>query len=139
MNVDRLQKQLIRHEGLKLKPYRCTAQKLSIGVGRNLEDVGISKDEAMTLLANDIDTVSDQLNTSLPWWKTLDDARQEVLANMAFNMGISTLLTFRNTLTAIKSGAYKDAAALMLQSKWAAQVGNRAKELAAQMESGKCI
>ncbi len=138
MNRERLKKALVRHEGLRLKTYRCTAGKLTIGVGRNLDDVGISEPEAMVLLENDLDSVSKDLTRTLPWWTSLDDARQEVLANMAFNMGIGTLLTFKNTLQAIKEGRYKEAAAMMLQSKWATQVGNRAKELAAQMESGKC-
>lgn len=138
MNRERLKKALVRHEGLRLKTYRCTAGKLTIGVGRNLDDVGISEPEAMVLLENDIDSVSKDLTRTLPWWTTLDDARREVLANMAFNMGIGTLLTFKNTLQAIKDGKYAEAAKMMLQSKWAAQVGNRAKELAAQMETGKC-
>lgn len=139
MNRERLKKALVRHEGLKLKTYRCTAGKLSIGVGRNLDDVGITEPEAFVLLENDIDAVSKDLTRNLPWWATLDDARQEVLANMAFNMGIGTMLTFKNTLQAIKEGKYAEAAKMMLQSKWATQVGNRAKELAAQMETGKCI
>lgn len=139
MNLERLRRALVRHEGLKLKTYRCTAGKLSIGVGRNLDDVGISETEAMVLLENDINGVVRDLDRAIPWWAGLDDARREVLANMAFNLGLPTLLTFRNTLAAIKDGRYKEAAALMLQSRWATQVGNRARELAAQMETGRCI
>lgn len=139
MNPERLRRALVRHEGLKLKTYRCTAGKLSIGVGRNLDDVGISETEAMVLLENDINGVVRDLDRAIPWWAGLDDARREVLANMAFNLGLPTLLTFRNTLAAIKDGRYKEAAALMLQSRWATQVGHRARELAAQMETGRCI
>jgi len=137
MNRDRLKKALVRHEGLRLKPYTCTANKLTIGVGRNIQDNGISEAEAMLLLENDIDAIVRDLNRALPWWQQLDEARREVLANMVFNMGIGTVLTFKNTLAAVRAGDYKKAAALMLQSKWATQVGNRAKELAAQMETGK--
>ena len=137
MNRERLKKALVRHEGLRLKTYRCTAGKLTIGVGRNLDDVGISEAEAMVLLEGDIDAVIKGLDYALPWWTSLDDARREVLANMAFNLGLKTLLTFKNTLAAIQAGRYKEAAERMLQSKWASQVGNRAKELAAQMETGK--
>lgn len=137
MNRDRLKKALVRHEGLRLKPYTCTANKLTIGVGRNIQDNGISEAEAMLLLENDIDAIVRDLNRALPWWQQLDEARREVLANMVFNMGIGTVLTFKNTLAAVQAGDYKKAATLMLQSKWATQVGNRAKELAAQMETGK--
>lgn len=139
MNIDRLKKALVRHEGLKLKPYTCTAGKLTIGVGRNIQDVGISNEEAMMLLNNDIENIVKDLNRALPWWQNIYDCRKEVIANMVFNMGISTVLTFKNTLQAVKDGKYSEAAKMMLQSKWASQVGNRAKELAAQMETGKCI
>lgn len=139
MNLDRLRKALVRHEGLRLKPYTCTAGKLTIGCGRNLQDNGITEAEAMTLLDNDIDAVMRDLNRALPWWQTLDDCRKEVLANMAFNLGLPALLTFKHTLASIQAGRYKEAAERMLQSKWAQQVGDRARELAAQMESGKCI
>lgn len=137
MNRERLRKALVRHEGLRLKPYTCTANKLTIGVGRNIQDNGITEPEAMLLLENDIDGVVRDLNRALPWWQKLDDARREVLANMVFNMGIGTVLTFKNTLAAVQAGDYKRAASLMLQSKWATQVGNRARELATQMETGK--
>ncbi len=138
MNVERLKKALVRHEGLKLKPYTCTAGKLSLGVGRNLDDNGISESEAMLLLDNDIKAITRDLDRMLPWWSKMDDCRREVLANMAFNLGLPTLLTFKNTLASMQAGDYKDAAAQMLKSRWATQVGNRAKELAAQMETGKC-
>ena len=137
MNRERLKRALVRHEGLRLKPYTCTANKLTIGVGRNIQDNGITEAEAMVLLENDIDSVARDLTRALPWWQQLDDVRREVLANMVFNMGIGTVLTFKNTLAAIQAGDYKRAASLMLQSKWATQVGNRARELATQMESGK--
>ena len=65
--LEKLKEQLIRHEGLRLKPYRCTANKLTIGVGRNLDDVGISEDEALILLENDIIKVQRQAE-NFPWF-----------------------------------------------------------------------
>lgn len=131
-----LRRQLIRHEGLRLKPYKDTVGKLTIGVGRNLDDVGISEQEAMSLLDNDIDRARIDLLKVLPWVKNLDSVRQDVLLNMAFNMGIGGLLTFKNTLAAIQNGDYADAADRMLESKWATQVGLRASELSQMMRSG---
>ena len=58
--VKRLKDMLIRHEGLKLKPYLCTAGKLTIGVGRNIQDRGITYQEAMMLLENDIRLIKAQ-------------------------------------------------------------------------------
>ncbi len=135
--IESLRNQLIRHEGLRLKPYRCSAGKLSIGVGRNLDDNGISKQEAFCLLDNDIASSTAGLLQALPWVKDLDEARRNVLINMTFNMGITTLLTFKNTLSLIKGGRYEEAAKNMLLSKWAMQVGSRAVELARIMEEGK--
>ena len=86
--------QLMRHEGLRLKPYRDTVGKLTIGIGRNLDDVGISRDEAMVLLKNDIDKTITALREHLPFYDSLSEARRNVLANMAFNMGIRGLLDF---------------------------------------------
>jgi lysozyme len=77
------------------------------------------------------------LDRNIPWWRQLNDARQDVLVSMAFNMGWPTLSTFRNTLAAIKAGDYERAAVGMLASKWASQVKGRASRLAAQMRTGE--
>lgn len=130
-----LTEQLVRHEGLKLTPYFCTANKLTIGVGRNLEANGISKAEAMFMLENDIVKVMNDLDEHLPWWKELSTVRQHVLIDMAFNMGIFGLLKFQKTLQAIKEERYADAAAEMLDSKWSKQVGHRSLALSRAMES----
>lgn len=129
--------QLIRHEGLRLKMYVDTVGKTSIGVGRNLDDVGISEEEAMFLLGNDIEEKEKQLNAALPWVINLDRPRYYVLANMCFNMGIGNLLLFEKMLRFVEEGNYRKASVEMLNSKWSSQVGNRAKELAKQMETGK--
>lgn len=136
MNLDRLKQRLMTDEGIKQFPYKDTVGKLTIGIGRNLDDVGISQSEALYLLGNDIQRVSGQLDTKMPWWKQLDDVRQEVLVNMAFNMGIAGLLTFKDTLKAIFERRFDDASELMLKSKWAGQVGHRAVVLAQMMETG---
>lgn len=133
---EQLTKQLIRDEGLRLRPYKDTVGKVTIGIGRNLDDVGISHDEALVLLGNDIEKASAALRTQLPWTVNLDDARQGVLVNMTFNMGIGTVLKFKETLAHIQAGDYAAAASGMLQSNWAKQVGPRADRLANQMRTG---
>jgi lysozyme len=136
LNRELLKDELKRDEGLRLKPYRCTAGKLSIGVGRNLDDVGISETEALVLLDHDIEKVIAQLNYHLAWWHKLSEPRQRVLINMTFNMGIGTVLTFKKTLALIETGKYPESAKAMLQSRWAKQVGERANRLAKIMELG---
>lgn len=136
MNREKLKEQLLTDEGLRLKPYKCTAGKTSIGVGRNLDDVGISKAEAMVMLNNDIDNCARDLDKALPWWRELDDARQNVLLNMCFNLGINRLLGFKKTLGLMQAKRYDAAAAEMLDSKWADDVGLRAARLARVMRTG---
>jgi lysozyme len=133
MDIEALKNQLILHEGLKLEPYECTAGKLTIGVGRNIEDIGITEDEARYLLDNDILRVCDELDRNLPWWRDLSDARQRVLVDMVFNLGISRFMQFQNTIAAIESGDYDLASKEMLDSRWSNQVGNRAKTLSRMM------
>jgi lysozyme len=133
MDIEALKNQLILHEGLKLEPYECTAGKLTIGVGRNIEDIGITEDEARYLLDNDILRVCDELDRNLSWWRDLSDVRQRVLVDMVFNLGISRFMQFQNTISAIESGDYDKAAEEMLDSRWAKQVGQRAHRLANAM------
>ena len=136
--MDRIKEQLVRHEGLRLKPYRCTAGKLTIGIGRNLDDCGISQAEAYVMLINDIMNCEKQLQAKIPdIYNGLDEVRKSVLLNMCFNLGISGLLGFKNTLEFIKVGDWERAANNMLVSRWAKQVGRRAIELSELMRKGK--
>lgn len=139
MAVDRtaMTRQLRLHEGERLKPYRCTAGKLTIGVGRNLEDRGITAQESAMLLANDIAREERALFEALPWVSGLDEVRQRVLLDMAFNMGMGSLLQFKLTLGAIQAGQYEQASKMMLDSRWAKQVGQRAERLSRMMATGK--
>jgi len=137
MNKLLLEAQLHLHEGSRRFPYRDTVGKLTIGVGRNLDDRGLSDDEISYLLQNDIRLVQEDLDRSLPWWRQMDEVRQRVLADMCFNLGISRLLLFRNTLKAMKEGDYELAASGMRNSLWFKQVGGRAIRLVKMMETGE--
>ena len=127
---------LIRHEGLRLKPYRDTVGKLTIGVGRNLDDVGITRDEARFLLENDIARADVELRRSFLWFPVRNRVRNAVLINMVFNLGISRFKRFKKLIAAIDSSDWDLAAKEMLDSKWAHQVGRRARELAKMMREG---
>lgn len=133
--MKRLIAMLQRHEGLRLKPYKCTAGKLSIGYGRNLDDMGISEIEAMVMLRHDIEQCYQELSM-FSWFEDLDQVRQEALIDMLFNLGLPTFLEFKKTLKFVAEGKYSQAAEEMLRSKWADQVGDRAKELAYMVDTG---
>ena len=128
-----LTKQLIKDEGIELFPYMCSEKKLTIGVGRNLESNGISEAEAMLLIENDIDRCVIQLKSKLPYYFILPENVKIVLLNMCFNMGVNGLLKFKKTLKYIENKEYKEASIEMLDSKWAKQVGRRAKRLSKQL------
>ena len=103
--LNRIKAQLVRHEGLRLKPYRCTAGKLTIGIGRNLDDRGISQKEAYAMLERDIMDFEQQLLDEIPeTYSGIDEVRQSVILNMCFNLGMKGLLGFKNTLAFIGAG-----------------------------------
>ena len=131
-----IEDQLILHEGLRLKPYRCTAGKLTIGVGRNLEDKGISHDEAMMLLRNDIAEVTAQLER-FDWFRALGPVRRKVLIDMCFNLGMAGLLGFQKMIEALKRADYEAAADEMVYSRWYRQVGERGRRLERMMRTGE--
>lgn len=124
-----------KHEGLRLKPYKCTAGKISIGYGRNLDDNGITKYEAETMLNNDIQNCYAEC-VKLKCWNSLNEARQAVLLDMCFNLGISRLKNFKKMLAALDRADYTSAAVEMLESNWAKQVKSRATELSEIMKKG---
>lgn len=135
--MNKLIEQLKIHEGVKLKPYKCSAGKLTVGVGRNLEDVGISMEEAEYFLQNDIAEARSQLLHAFQWMGEFNDARISAMINFTFNVGIGTVKKFENTLSYLQSGEWDKAADEMMDSRWASQVGNRAIEVTEQIRTGK--
>jgi len=129
--------QLKTDEGLRLKPYRCTAGALTIGYGRNLDAVGITEEEADLMLRVDVE-IAERGAKALVGnvWDQLSPARQAVLINMTFNLGRTRLAAFKNFLAALRAADYQTAADEMLDSRCANQVGDRATRLADQMRNG---
>ena len=116
---EQLRAELIADEGVRLKPYKCTAGRTTIGIGRNLDDVGISKEEALRLLDADIDRVFADLDRELPWWRSRPESTQRAMSNMCFQLGINGLLEFKRMLACLHAGDYEGAKRHGLDSKWA--------------------
>jgi lysozyme len=131
-----LRHQLIQDEGMRLFPYTDSVGRLTIGIGRNLTDRGISQTEAMDLLDNDIALAVSDLNTQFPWSQALGAPRRSVLIQMIFNLGLPSFAGFVDMIASVKRGDYSGASKAMLDSEWARQVGARATRLAAIMASG---
>ena len=139
MNIDKLIQELILDEGYKYETYEDHLGFLTLGVGHLVLDtdpeidkpVGtpVSEERVLECLNNDIETVCNELDRNMPWWKELSDEKMRVLANMCFNLGITRLLKFRKFLAALESGDFETAGEEMMDSKWATQVGARATRL----------
>lgn len=151
-NRQMLEDELARDEGKRLRAYKDTVGKWTIGIGRNLDDVGpaplnrtvadilkngITEAEQDLLFDYDIARTVSDLDRKLSWWRSLDPVRQRVIINMCFNLGITGLLGFVNTLAMIERKEYSRAADQMLKSKWARQVGMRANRLSEMMRKGR--
>lgn len=135
MDRQRLFAQLRLHEGVEHKPYKCTAGYLTIGVGRNIEERGLSDDEIDYLLTNDVNIVTDELVKSFDWYADLSPVRQRVVVDMVFNLGMPRFKQFKNMIAAIEAGDWMEASNQMMDSRWAKQVGFRASRLAEMMET----
>lgn len=127
---------LEQDEGLRLKPYRDTVGKLTIGIGRNLDDMGITTEEARYLLENDVGRAEAELDRNIPWWRELSENRRHVLVSLVFNMGWPKLSGFVKFLAALKRNDWAGAAAEMKDSRWYSQVKGRGERLAKMMEVG---
>lgn len=122
----RLQNMIQDHEGLRLSLYKCSAGKLTIGVGRNIEDRGIRHDEAELMLKNDIAEAIEECGR-FDWFAKLNEARQDAIVDMMFNLGLTRFAGFRKTIAHLEAEEYELAAEEMLRSRWAEQVGRRAQ------------
>ena len=132
-----LRKQLIRHESYERKPYRDSEGIITIGVGWNLEEHGLPDDMIDRLLDMSITSAELTLGALLPGWETkLNNTRQIVLLDMAFNLGQHRLGGFKKMWAAVKAQDWEEAANQMMDSKWAGQVGVRASQLAGAMRLG---
>jgi lysozyme len=134
---EKLVEQLVRHEDLRLRLYKCPAGKWTIGIGRNLEDRGITQAEAYYLANNDIDICLHQLTASFPWFVDLDPVRQRCLIDLCFNLGITKLYAFKRTLSALAAGEYEMAAVHLEESKWYGQVGRRGPWIVEAIRTGQ--
>jgi lysozyme len=134
-----LRADLLRDEGLRLKPYRCPAGKLTIGVGRNIDDRGISESEALCLLDNDISECQADLR-SFEWFARLDSVRQRALLNMRFQLGPAGFRGFTKMLQALAAGDMVAAARHGADSKWArSDAPARAARVLEMLETGRPV
>ena len=122
------------HEGFSRTVYRCTAGRQTIGFGRNLDDVGLSREEAEWLLKRDIERAISSLRTE-PYWLDLSDVRQAVLIDMVFNLGWAGFAKFARLRMALGRKDWDAAANEMRDSAWFKQTGTRSQRLSVMMRA----
>ena len=139
-NMKKLIAMLKRHEGVETHAYECSEGKITVGVGRNIDQrggMGLSEDEVEYLLENDIDRVIKELAKAFPWFNKLDDVRRDAMIDISFNLGATRLRGFKRALSAMEREEYAEAATEFLDSRWAKQVGGRALELTDLIKTGE--
>ena len=157
-NASHFLDKLIEHEGMVLTVYQDSLGIDTIGIGRNLKDRGITKEEldymdipnmdvvyehgiteadARYLAMNDIRIVENELCRVHPCVEDLDSVRQLILMDMAYNMGVPRLCKFKKMWAAIEEGSYEIASIEMMDSRWSKQVGSRAVKLSDAMKAGE--
>ena len=137
--MSKLSDQLRIHEGVRTHAYKCSANMITVGVGRNLDEnggIGLSDDEIDYLLENDIKRCKQEL-VSLSWFPDLDSVRQDAIVNLCFNLGLTRLMGFQNAMGAMAAGDYEKAADEFLDSRWANQVGQRSLDVAHMIRTGE--
>ena len=137
--MNELIEMLRRHEGVRDKVYLCSAGYETIGVGRNISEdgLGLSEDEIDYLLNNDIKRVREELTEEYHWFASLNDARQDAMIDLSFNLGQTRLRGFVKALEAMSREEFENAADEFMDSKWSEQVGDRAVEVTEIIRTGE--
>lgn len=137
--MSKLVEQLRKHEGVRSHAYKCSANMMTVGVGRNIDEnggIGLSDDEIDYLLTNDIKRCQAEL-LAFSWFVDLDPVRQDAMTNLLFNLGMTRLLGFKNALSAMERSDFETAATEFMDSRWAQQVGYRADEVCEMIRTGR--
>jgi lysozyme len=121
--------QIKKHEGFKSKVYKCTEGFDTIGYGFAIKDLEIDKDVADLILMKKLHSLLERILIAFPWFKDVDDTAKAVIVNMCYQLGLSGFSKFKKTIYLLETEQYEDASVEMLDSLWAKQTPNRAKEL----------
>lgn len=136
IDIEMLKNELRRDEGVRSKPYHDTVGKLSIGVGRNLDDNGVSEDEIDLMLTNDISDAIYDLQGNFDWYKYLSPNRKRAVLNMVFNLGLPRFKGFKRMIKALETGNFDRAALECLDSKACRQAPDRYGRIANEIRKG---
>ena len=122
-------KDIKKHEGFEPKVYKCTEGYDTIGYGFAIKDLVLDKDVADLILMKKLHKLLQRIVIAFPWFKDIDDTAKAVIVNMCYQLGLSGFSKFKKTIYLLETEQYEEASVEMLDSLWAKQTPNRAKEL----------
>lgn len=126
-----------KNEGYRQFCYSCSAGKNTIGIGFNLDDVGLSHEESIVILSMRLSKIDNSLHSKFDWYRLLSPVRKAALCDMAYQMGINGLLGFKKSLALMAHGQYQNAAREFCNSRWYDQTPIRADKVCGMIESGE--
>ena len=124
-----------KHEGYRAKVYKCTEGYDTIGYGFAVKDLHLDEDIAELILMRKLHNLLERILVAFPWFKDIDDKAKLVVINMCYQLGISGFSKFKKTIYLLETEQYEEASVEMLDSLWARQTPNRAKELSNKIKS----
>ena len=124
-----------KHEGFRSKVYECTEGYDTIGYGFAIKDLTIDEDVATLILMKKLHTLLQRIIVAFPWFKDVDETAKKVVINMCYQLGIRGFSKFKKTIYYLETEQYEEASIEMLDSLWAKQTPNRAKELSEEIAS----
>ncbi|WP_428897701.1 lysozyme [Parelusimicrobium proximum] len=133
MSFEEVKRRIISEEGERLKLYKCPAGKLTIGIGHNIEDNGISHAVSEMMFKEDLAEAASAAKKIFLNFAEYSEVKQYILIDMAFNMGERRLRGFKKMIAAMERYDYESVAKEMLDSKWAKQVPSRVQRLVNMM------
>lgn len=128
-------KDIKKHEGFEPKVYKCTEGYDTIGYGFAIKDLVLDKDVADLILMKKLYKLLERILIAFPWFKDIDDTAKAVIVNMCYQLGLSGFSKFKKTIYLLETEQYEEASVEMLDSLWAKQTPNRAKELSETLRS----
>lgn len=127
--------QIKKHEGFRSEVYECTEGYDTIGYGFAIKDLKLDEDIAELILKRKLDELEERIAGKFSWFSVSPDVVKEVVTNMCYQLGVSGFSKFKKTIYLLETEQYEDASIEMLNSLWAKQTYNRAKELSETLRS----
>ena len=118
-----------QHEGYVGIVYKDSLGIDTIGYGFAIKDLELDVDICEEILKRKLDQLESSIRLKFGWFPFMPDEIKDVVMEMCYQLGVTGFSKFVKTITYLKDKDFKNASIEMLDSKWAKQTPNRAKEL----------